>query len=37
VAGTGLTVGGVYSFRYRVKLAKKPMGDWSDPITMTVK
>jgi hypothetical protein len=34
---TGLTVGVLWSFRYRVKLARKPMGDWSDPITMTVK
>ena len=34
---TGLTVGVLWSFRYRVKLAKKPMGDWSDPITLTVK
>jgi hypothetical protein len=33
---TGLTVGVLWSFRYRVKLAKKPMGDWSDPITLTV-
>jgi hypothetical protein len=34
---TGLTVGVLWSFRYRVKLAKKPMGDWSDPITLTIK
>ena len=34
---TGLTVGVLWSFRYRVKLSGKPMGDWSDPITMTVK
>jgi hypothetical protein len=33
---TGLTVGVLWSFRYRVKLANKPMGDWSDPITLTV-
>jgi hypothetical protein len=33
---TGLTVGVLWSFRYRVKLAKKPMGDWSDAITLTV-
>ena len=34
---TGLTVGVLWSFRYRVKLAKKPMGDWSDAITLTIK
>jgi hypothetical protein len=34
---TGLTAGVLWSFRYRVKLAKKPMGDWSDVITLTVK
>ena len=34
---TGLTVGVLWAFRYRVKLAKQGMGDWSDPITMTVK
>jgi hypothetical protein len=34
---TGLTVGVVWSFRYRVKMAGKGMGDWSDPITMMVK
>jgi hypothetical protein len=34
---TGLTVGVLWSFRYRVKLPRKPMGDWSDPITMMVK
>jgi len=33
----GLTVGVLWSFRYRVKLAKQPMGDWSDPITLTIK
>jgi hypothetical protein len=33
---TGLTVGVLWSFRYRVKLAKKPMGDWSDAITLTI-
>jgi hypothetical protein len=34
---TGLTVGVLWSFRYRVKMAKKPIGDWSDPITLTIK
>jgi len=34
---TALTVGLLWSFRYRVKLAKKPMGDWSDAITLTIK
>jgi len=34
---TGLTVGVLWSFRYRVKLANKPMGDWSDAITLTIK
>jgi hypothetical protein len=34
---TGLTVGVLWSFRYRVKLAKKPMGDWSDAITLVIK
>ena len=34
---TGLTVGVLWSFRYRVKMAKQPMGDWSDAITLTVK
>lgn len=34
---TGLTVGVLWSFRYRVKIAKQPMGDWSDPITLTIK
>jgi hypothetical protein len=34
---TGLTVGVLWSFRYRVKMAKKPMGDFSDAITLTVK
>jgi hypothetical protein len=34
---TGLTVGVLWSFRYRVKLPNKPMSDWSDPITLTVK
>jgi hypothetical protein len=34
---TGLTVGVLWSFRYRVKMAKKPMGDWSDAITLTIK
>jgi hypothetical protein len=33
---TGLTVGVLWSFRYRVKMAKKPMGDWSDAITLTI-
>ncbi len=33
---TGLTVGVLWTFRYRVKLSKKPMGDWSDTITLTV-
>jgi hypothetical protein len=33
---TGLTVGVLWSFRYRVKLANKPMSAWSDPITLTV-
>ncbi len=33
---TGLTVGVLWSFRYRVKIANKPMGDWSDPITLTI-
>ena len=33
---TGLTVGVLWSFRYRVKMANKPMGDWSDAITLTV-
>jgi hypothetical protein len=33
---TGLTVGVLWSFRYRVKLAKKPMGDWSDAITLMI-
>ncbi len=33
---TGLTVGVLWSFRYRVKLAKKPFTDWSDPITLTI-
>jgi len=33
---TGLTVGVLWSFRYRVKMAKQPMGDWSDAITLTV-
>jgi hypothetical protein len=33
---TGLTVGVLWSFRYRVKLAKQPMTDWSDPLTLTV-
>jgi hypothetical protein len=34
---TGLTVGVLWSFRYRVKMAKRPMGDWSDAITLTIK
>ena len=34
---TGLTVGVPWSFRYRVKLAKQPMGDWSDAITLMIK
>jgi len=34
---TALTVGVLWSFRYRVKLPKKPMGDWSDAITLTIK
>ena len=34
---TGLAVGVLWSFRYRVKMAKKPMGDWSDAITLTIK
>jgi hypothetical protein len=34
---TGLTVGVVWSFRYRVKLSNKPMGDWSDAITLVIK
>ena len=33
---TGLTVGVLWSFRYRVKLAKQTIGDWSDPITLTI-
>jgi len=34
---TGLTVGVLWSFRYRVKMAKQPMGDWSDAITLVIK
>jgi hypothetical protein len=34
---TGLTVGVLWSFRYRVKMAKKPMGDWVDAITLVIK
>ena len=34
---TGLTVGVLWSFRYRVKMAKQVIGDWSDPITLTIK
>ena len=34
---TGLTVGVLWSFRYRVKMSKKPMGDWSDAITLMIK
>ncbi len=34
---TGLTVGVLWTFRYRVKLPNKPMGDWSDVITLMVK
>ena len=33
---TGLTVGVLWSFRYRVKMSKTPMGDWSDAITLTI-
>ncbi len=34
---TGLTVGLLWTFRYRVKLPNKAMGDWSDVITLMVK
>jgi hypothetical protein len=34
---TGLTVGVLWSFRYRIKMAKKSMGDLSDAITLTIK